>query len=78
MKKPSFPLVLFSLLAVAAIIWLAAPLLSIRKEKPVPFNASPEVAQLINDNTVFALDLYQQLKLKPGNLSSHPSEFLPH
>jgi serpin B len=37
-----------------------------------PYVAPPEVRLVVGDNTTFALDLYQQLKRQPGNLSFSP------
>jgi serpin B len=39
---------------------------------PIPFTASPEVKSTVDGNTTFALDLYQKLKDKPGNLFFSP------
>jgi serine protease inhibitor len=39
---------------------------------PRPFAASPEVKSTVDGNTAFALDLYQKLKDRPGNLFLSP------
>jgi len=39
---------------------------------PIPFTASPEVKSAVDGNTAFALDLYQKLKDRPGNLFFSP------
>lgn len=39
---------------------------------PIPFTASPEVKATVAGNTAFALDLYQKLKSRPGNLFFSP------
>jgi serpin B len=39
---------------------------------PIPFAMSPEVKSTVNGNTTFALDLYQKLKDRPGNLFFSP------
>jgi serpin B len=39
---------------------------------PIPFTASPEVKSTVDGNTAFALDLYQKLKDRPGNLFFSP------
>ena len=41
-------------------------------ETPIPFTASPEVKSVVDGNTAFALDLYQKLKDRPGNLFFSP------
>jgi len=41
-------------------------------EPPIPFTASPEVKSAVDGNTAFALDLYQKLKARPGNLFFSP------
>ena len=42
------------------------------RETPIPFTASPEVKTAVDGNTAFALDLYQKLKDRPGNLFFSP------
>lgn len=37
-----------------------------------PFTASPEIESVVNANTAFAVDLYQKLKDRPGNLFFSP------
>jgi serine protease inhibitor len=39
---------------------------------PRPFTASPEVKAAVAGNTAFALDLYQKLRVRPGNLFFSP------
>jgi serpin B len=39
---------------------------------PIPFTPSPQVKAVVDGNTTFALDLYQQLKERPGNLFFSP------
>lgn len=39
---------------------------------PIPFTASHEVKAAVAGNTAFALDLYQKLKSRPGNLFFSP------
>jgi len=39
---------------------------------PRPFMASPEVNSVVGGNSAFALDLYQKLKERPGNLFFSP------
>ena len=39
---------------------------------PVPFTPSPGVKSTVDGNTAFALDLYQKLKDRPGNLFFSP------
>jgi hypothetical protein len=39
---------------------------------PIPFAASPGVKSTVDGNTAFALDLYQKLKDRPGNLFFSP------
>ena len=41
-------------------------------ETPRPFESSPEIKSVVEANNAFALDLYQQLKDKPGNLFFSP------
>jgi len=40
--------------------------------KPIPFKASPAVKSAVDGNTAFALDLYQKLTARPGNLFFSP------
>ena len=39
---------------------------------PFPYTASPEIKSVVDGNNAFALDLYQKLKDRPGNLFFSP------
>ncbi len=39
---------------------------------PIPFTVTPEVKSTVDGNTAFAIDLYQKLKARPGNLFFSP------
>jgi serpin B len=54
---------------VAFLGWIA---LDARQGRPRPFTASAELRSLVASNTAFALDLYGQLKTRPGNLFFSP------
>jgi serpin B len=41
-------------------------------QTPVPFSPSPEIKAVVDGNTRFALDLYQQLRSREGNLFFSP------
>ena len=47
-------------------------IIHIHREAPIPFTASPKVKSVVDGNTAFALDLYQKLKDRPGNLFFSP------
>ena len=57
------------LLGVALLFWA---IITNLPATPVPFTASPEVKSTVDGNTAFALDLYQKLKDRPGNLFFSP------
>jgi serine protease inhibitor len=46
--------------------------ISMLPETPRSFESSPEIKSVVDANNVFALDLYQKLKDKPGNLFFSP------
>ncbi len=46
--------------------------ISMLPETPRPFESSPEIKSVVDANNAFALDLYQKLKDKPGNLFFSP------
>ena len=46
--------------------------ISMLPEMPRPFESSPEIKSVVDANNTFALDLYQKLKDKPGNLFFSP------
>jgi serpin B len=54
---------------VAILLWV---IVVNRPETPIPFTASPETKSTVDGNTAFALDLYQKLKDRPGNLFFSP------
>jgi serine protease inhibitor len=56
---------------VCAIV-LALGIVAALPQTATPFTASPEVKSAVESNTAFALDLYQKLKEKPGNLFFSP------
>ena len=56
---------------VGAIV-LAAAIVAALPGTATPFMASPEVKSAVEGNTAFALDLYQKLKVQPGNLFFSP------
>jgi serpin B len=56
-------------LGVVILLWA---IMAVRSEMPIPFTASPEVKSAVDANTAFALDLYQKLKDRPGNLFFSP------
>ena len=56
-------------LGVVILLWA---IMAVRSEIPIPFTASPEVKSAVDGNTAFALDLYQKLKDRPGNLFFSP------
>ena len=51
---------------------LAWTIMSALPETPIPFESSPDIKAVVNGNNAFALDLYQQLKDRPGNLFFSP------
>jgi serpin B len=53
----------------ACLAWAGLCLLP---QTPRPFNSSPEINAVVDANNAFALDLYQKLKDKPGNLFFSP------
>jgi serine protease inhibitor len=53
-------------------VMLLLVIVATRPETPIPFTASPEVKSAVEGNTAFALDLYQSLKDRPGNLFFSP------
>jgi serpin B len=59
----------FGFLCVVILLWA---IMATRPETPIPFTASPEVKSAVEGNTAFALDLYQKLKDRPGNLFFSP------
>jgi serpin B len=59
----------FGCACLAAVAWA---IVAAQPEAPVPFTASPEVTSAVDGNTAFALDLYQKLKQRPGNLFFSP------
>jgi serine protease inhibitor len=62
----------FLLLGFLCVIVLALKIIPLYRETPIPFTASPEVKSTVDGNTAFALDLYQKLKERPGNLFFSP------
>lgn len=54
---------------VAILLWV---IVVNRPETPIPFTASPETKSTVDGNTAFALDLYQKLKDRSGNLFFSP------
>ena len=46
--------------------------ISMLPEKPRPFESSPEIKSVVDANSAFAIDLYQKLRDKPGNLFFSP------
>jgi serpin B len=54
------------------VIVLVLQIIRFHRETPIPFTASPEVKSAVDGNTAFALDLYQKLKDRPGNLFFSP------
>lgn len=71
MKAPSTRslVIWLALVCVAALAWSVA---SKQLSKPKPVAVSPEMKTLVDGNTAFAVDLYQQLKDQPGNLFFSP------
>jgi serine protease inhibitor len=51
---------------------LAWAIVSMLPETPRAFESSPEIKSVVEANNAFALDLYQKLKDKPGNLFFSP------
>ena len=43
-----------------------------RNQSPIPFTTSPDIKSVVDGNTIFAIDLYQRLKDRPGNLFFSP------
>jgi len=58
--------------SVACFIAMAWAVMGDQTGTALPYVAPPEVRLVVGDNTTFALDLYQQLKRQPGNLSFSP------
>jgi len=52
--------------------FLAAAGVSAMPQTSRPFESSPEIKSVVDANNAFALDLYQKLKDKPGNLFFSP------
>jgi serpin B len=61
----------YSLALLVAFI-LASAFVGAGRGTPTPFTASPEVKSAVEGNTAFAVDLYQKLKERPGNLFFSP------
>ena len=59
----------FGFVCVSILLWV---IVVNRPETSTPFTASPETKSTVNGNTAFALDLYQTLKDRPGNLFFSP------
>ena len=59
-------------LGCAAAILAAMAIVQAMPRAATPFNASPDVKSAVESNTAFALDLYQKLKERPGNLFFSP------
>jgi len=57
------------LIGLACLAWASVSMLP---ETPRPFESSPEIKSVVDANNAFALDLYQKLKDKPGNLFFSP------
>jgi serpin B len=57
---------------VVGLVCLAWAGISMLPQTPRPFESSPEIKSVVDADTAFALDLYQKLKDKPGNLSFSP------
>jgi serine protease inhibitor len=57
------------LLVVAVVLWAV---IAHWRVMPRPFAATPEIKAAVDGNTAFALDLYQKLKDRPGNLFFSP------
>jgi serine protease inhibitor len=59
----------FGFLSMVILLWV---IMANWPATPIPFAASPEVKSTVDGNTAFALDLYQKLKDRPGNLFFSP------
>lgn len=59
-------------LASFVILILAATVISVLPQTPRSFASSPGTSAVVDANTAFAIDLYQQLKTQPGNLFFSP------
>ena len=57
---------------VAGLVCLAWAGISMLPETPRPFKSSPETKSVVDANNAFAIDLYQKLRDKPGNLFFSP------
>ncbi|MDR3459295.1 MAG: serpin family protein [Verrucomicrobiae bacterium] len=57
---------------ICAMVLLAQAVVSGLPQTPVPFAPAPETKAVVEGNNAFALDLYQKLKDKPGNLFCSP------
>jgi len=62
----------FLLLGFLCVIVLVLNFIPFHSGTPIPFTASPEVKSTVDGNTAFALNLYQTLKDRPGNLFFSP------
>lgn len=54
------------------LVCLAWAIISMLPQTPRPFVSSPETQSVVDANNAFALDLFQKLKDKPGNLFFSP------
>jgi serpin B len=65
-------LVLGVVVGLGVTVWLAQAILASLPQNPIPFEPSPEVKTLVDGNNAFALDLYQKLRVRDGNLFFSP------
>jgi serpin B len=65
-------LVFWFVAAMGGMVWLAQAILASLPQNPIPFESSPEVKALVDGNNAFALDLYQKLRVRDGNLFFSP------
>jgi serine protease inhibitor len=52
--------------------WVSGKILETYFDRATPFTASPDTKTVVGGNNAFALDLYQRLKTRPGNLFFSP------
>lgn len=57
---------------IGGLVLLGQAITSGLPQKPIPFVSSPEIKAVVEGNNAFALDLYQKLRGKPGNLFLSP------
>jgi serine protease inhibitor len=61
-----------SLVVLVVVVFIADAAVSVLLERPRPFKLYSEVKPLVDANTAFAVDLYQKLADRPGNLFFSP------